>query len=184
MRAIILFTLIIKLLMLPLSIKQHRTMKKSTKLQEEMLKRTESKEGDAIFFIAESTGRVEELAGQIRTELGKRLNLIKDDKFEFCWIVDFPMYELKDGKIQFSHNPFSMPQGGMEDLITKNPLEILAYQYDLVCDGVELSSGAVRNHDIEIMIKLSPSVYKIKTKDDEVVIYMDKDSNYYHYTNK
>ena len=121
--------------------------------REEMLKRTDSKEGDAIFFIAEQTGRVEELAGQIRTELGKRLNLIKNDRFEFCWIVDFPMYELKDGKIQFSHNPFSMPQGGMEALITKNPLEILAYQYDLVCNGVELSSGAVRNHDIEIMLK-------------------------------
>ena len=121
--------------------------------QEEMLKRTSSKEGDAIFFIAENTGRVEELAGQVRTELGKRLNLISNDKFEFCWIVDFPMYELKDGKIQFSHNPFSMPQGGMEDLLTKNPLDILAYQYDLVCNGVELSSGAVRNHDIEIMIK-------------------------------
>ena len=121
--------------------------------KEEMLKRTQSKEGDAIFFIAEKPGRVEELAGQIRTELGKRLGLIKDDKFEFCWIVDFPMYELKDGKIQFSHNPFSMPQGGMEDLLTKNPLEILAYQYDLVCNGVELSSGAVRNHVIEIMLK-------------------------------
>ena len=121
--------------------------------REEMLKRTDSKEGDAIFFIAEQTGRVEELAGQIRTELGKRLNLIKNDRFEFCWIVDFPMYELKDEKIQFSHNPFSMPQGGMEALITKNPLEILAYQYDLVCNGVELSSGAVRNHDIEIMLK-------------------------------
>ena len=121
--------------------------------KEEMLKRTNSKEGDAIFFVAEKPGRVEELAGQIRTELGKRLNLISKDKFEFCWIVDFPMYELKDEKIQFSHNPFSMPQGGMEDLMTKDPLDILAYQYDLVCNGVELSSGAVRNHDIEIMIK-------------------------------
>ena len=121
--------------------------------KEEMLKRTNSKEGDAIFFIAEKPGRVEELAGEIRTELGKRLDLIDKNKFEFCWIVDFPMYELKDGKIEFSHNPFSMPQGGLEDLLTKNPLEILAYQYDLVCNGVELSSGAVRNHDIEIMKK-------------------------------
>jgi len=121
--------------------------------KEEMLKRTNSKEGDAIFFIAEKRGRVEELAGQIRTELGKRLNLIDNNKFEFCWIVDFPMYELKDGKIEFSHNPFSMPQGGMEALQTKNPLDILAYQYDLVCNGVELSSGAVRNHDIDIMVK-------------------------------
>ena len=121
--------------------------------KEEMLKRTNSKEGDAIFFIAEKPGRVEELAGQIRTELGKRLNLINKDEFKFCWIVDFPMYELNDGKIEFSHNPFSMPQGGMEALLTKNPLDILAYQYDLVCNGVELSSGAVRNHDIEIMVK-------------------------------
>ena len=118
-----------------------------------MLKRTNSKEGDAIFFIAEKRGRVEELAGQIRTELGKRLNLIDNNKFEFCWIVDFPMYELKEGKIEFSHNPFSMPQGGMESLLTQNPLEIVAYQYDLVCNGVELSSGAVRNHDIDIMVK-------------------------------
>ncbi len=121
--------------------------------KEEMLKRTNSKEGDAIFFIAEKPGRVEELAGEIRKELGNRLNLIDNNKFEFCWIVDFPMYELKDGKIEFSHNPFSMPQGGLEDLLNKDPLDILAYQYDLVCNGVELSSGAVRNHDIEIMIK-------------------------------
>ncbi len=121
--------------------------------KEEMLARTNSKEGDAIFFVAEKPGRVEELAGEIRKELGKRLNLIDNNKFEFCWIVDFPMYELKDGKTEFSHNPFSMPQGGLEDLLTKNPLDILAYQYDLVCNGVELSSGAVRNHDIEIMKK-------------------------------
>ena len=121
--------------------------------KEEMLRRTDSKEGDAIFFIAEKPGRVEELAGEIRTELGKRLDLIDKEKFEFCWIVDFPMYELKDGKIEFSHNPFSMPQGGLKDLLEKDPLEILAYQYDLVCNGIELSSGAVRNHDIEIMIK-------------------------------
>ena len=121
--------------------------------KEEMLKRTNSKEGDAIFFVAEKPGRVEELAGEIRKELGKRLNLIDENKFEFCWIVDFPMYELKDGKVEFSHNPFSMPQGGLEDLMNKEPLDILAYQYDLVCNGVELSSGAVRNHDIEIMVK-------------------------------
>ena len=121
--------------------------------KEEMLKRTNSKEGDAIFFIAEKPGRVEELAGEIRKELGKRLNLIDNNKFEFCWIVDFPMYELKDGKIEFSHNPFSMPQGGLDDLMNKEPLDIYAYQYDLVCNGVELSSGAVRNHDVEIMKK-------------------------------
>ena len=122
--------------------------------KEEMLKRTKSKEGDAIFFIAEKSGRVEELAGQIREELGKRLKLIDENLFEFCWIVDFPMYELDErGKIEFSHNPFSMPQGGLETLKTKNPLEVLAYQYDLVCNGVELSSGAVRNHSPETMIR-------------------------------
>ena len=122
--------------------------------KEEMLKRTKSKDGDAIFFIAEKSGRVEELAGQIREELGKRLKLIDENLFEFCWIVDFPMYELDErGKIEFSHNPFSMPQGGLEALNTKNPLEVLAYQYDLVCNGVELSSGAVRNHSPETMIR-------------------------------
>ena len=122
--------------------------------KEEMLKRTSSKEGDAIFFIAEKSGRVEELAGAIREELGKRLGLIDENLFEFCWIVDFPMYELDERKkIAFSHNPFSMPQGGLEVLKTKDPLEIFAYQYDLVCNGIELSSGAVRNHDPEIMVK-------------------------------
>ena len=122
--------------------------------KEEMLKRTNSKEGDAIFFIAEIPGVVEKLAGEIRKELGKRLNLIDKNKFEFCWIVDFPMYELDDAKkLAFSHNPFSMPQGGLEALEKQDPLEILAYQYDLVCNGIELSSGAVRNHDTEIMIK-------------------------------
>ena len=121
--------------------------------KEEMLKRTSSKEGDAIFFIAEKPERVEELAGEIRRELGERLDLIDRDKFEFCWIVDFPMYELKDGKIEFSHNPFSYPQGGLKALETKDPLDVLAYQYDLVCDGVELSSGAVRCHDIDTMTK-------------------------------
>ena len=122
--------------------------------KEKMLKRTNSKEGDAIFFIAEKSGRVEELAGEIREELGKRLGLIDENSFEFCWIIDFPMYELDErGKIEFSHNPFSMPQGGLEVLKTKKPLEILAYQYDMVCNGIELSSGAVRNHDPETMIK-------------------------------
>ena len=126
----------------------------SEEAKEEMLKRTNSKEGDAIFFIAEIPGVVEKLAGEIRKELGKRLDLIDKNKFEFCWIVDFPMYELDDNKkLAFSHNPFSMPQGGLKALEEQEPLEILAYQYDLVCNGVELSSGAVRNHDIEIMIK-------------------------------
>ena len=98
--------------------------------------------------------RATELAGQIRDELGKRLNLIDEDVFQFCWIIDFPMFELDDhDKIAFSHNPFSMPQGGLKALEEQDPLEILAYQYDIVCNGIELSSGAVRNHDIDIMLK-------------------------------
>ena len=119
----------------------------------EMQKRTNSKPGDCIFFVAEVPGIVEKLAGQVRDELGKRLDLIDNNKFEFCWIVDFPMFEDNDGKLEFSHNPFSMPQGGLEALESKDPLEILAYQYDMVCNGVEIASGAVRNHDIEIMLK-------------------------------
>ena len=124
------------------------------KEREEMLTRTNTNAGDAIFFIAEHEGIVEKLAGEIRAELGRRLGLIDENVFKFCWIVDFPMYERVDnGKIEFGHNPFSMPQGGLEALNTKKPLDILAYQYDIVCNGIELSSGAVRNHDPEIMIK-------------------------------
>ncbi|MCI8291348.1 MAG: aspartate--tRNA ligase [Clostridia bacterium] len=122
--------------------------------REEMLKRTNTNAGDAIFFIAEHEFIVEKLAGQIREELGKRLGLIDNSTYKFCWIVDFPMYERVDnGKIEFCHNPFSMPQGGMEALETKDPLDILAYQYDIVGNGIELASGAVRNHSPEIMIK-------------------------------
>ena len=119
----------------------------------EMQKRTNSKPGDCIFFVAEVPGVVEKLAGQVRDELGKRLELIDNNRFEFCWIVDFPMFEDNDGKLAFSHNPFSMPQGGLDALENQNPLDILAYQYDMVCNGVEIASGAVRNHDIEVMIK-------------------------------
>ena len=122
--------------------------------REEMLKRTDSKPGDCLFFIAEVPGVVEILAGSVRTELGKRLHLIDENVFEFCWIIDFPMFEIDEqGKIAFSHNPFSMPQGGLDALENQNPLDILAYQYDIVCNGIELSSGAVRNHDINIMLK-------------------------------
>ena len=118
------------------------------------MERTGTKVGDSIFFIAEHKGIVEKLAGEIRKEIGKRQGLIDDSVFKFCWIVDFPMYEIgDDGKLDFCHNPFSMPQGGMEALLTKDPLDIYAYQYDIVCNGIELSSGAVRNHDPEIMIK-------------------------------
>ena len=123
-------------------------------LKKELLKIADLEKDDTIFFIADSEKRATELAGQIRTELGKRLELIDEDVFQFCWIIDFPMFELDDhGKLAFSHNPFSMPQGGLEALENKNPLEILAYQYDIVCNGIELSSGAVRNHDINIMLK-------------------------------
>ena len=118
------------------------------------MEKTGTEIGDSIFFIAEHKGIVEKLAGEIRKEIGKRQGLIDDSVFKFCWIVDFPMYEIgDDGKIDFCHNPFSMPQGGMEALLTKDPLDIYAYQYDIVCNGIELSSGAVRNHDPEIMIK-------------------------------
>ncbi|MBQ2809366.1 MAG: aspartate--tRNA ligase [Clostridia bacterium] len=113
------------------------------------------KEGETLFFICDTPKVIDSLAGQIRTWLGTELGLIKDDRFEFCFIVDFPMYELnpETNKIDFTHNPFSMPQGGMDALLNKNPLEIFAYQYDIVCNGVELSSGAVRNHNPDIMRK-------------------------------
>ena len=123
-------------------------------LKKELLEIADLQKDDTIFFIADNEKRATELAGQIRTELAKRLDLIDDSKFEFCWIVDFPMFEIDEhDKIQFSHNPFSMPQGGLDALENQNPLDIVAYQYDLVCNGIELSSGAVRNHDINIMIK-------------------------------
>ena len=109
---------------------------------------------DAIFFIADEFETAQKIAGGVRIELGKRLDLIEKNIYKFCWIVDFPMYELSDeGTIDFNHNPFSMPQGGMESLENKDPLDIYAYQYDLVGNGYELASGAVRNHDQEIMIK-------------------------------
>ncbi len=122
--------------------------------REELLKQTGTKEGDSIFFIAEHKGVVEKLAGEIRQEIAVRQGLIDDSVFKFCWIVDFPMFEIEEnGKIAFCHNPFSMPQGGMKALEEKDPLDIYAYQYDIVCNGIELSSGAVRNHDPEIMVK-------------------------------
>ena len=122
--------------------------------REELIERNGSKAGDVIYFIADSNAQAPLLAGQIRSEVASRLDLIDKSKFELCFIVDFPMYEIdEDGKTIFTHNPFSMPQGGMDALMNKAPTEILAYQYDIVCNGVELSSGAVRNHDLDIMIK-------------------------------
>ena len=111
--------------------------------------------GDTIFFIADTAKKAPLLAGKIRTELGEKLCLINEKSYEFCFVNDFPMYEEDEqtGKICFTHNPFSLPQGGLKALQEQDPLEILAYQYDIVCNGVELSSGAVRNHDIDIMVK-------------------------------
>jgi len=113
------------------------------------------KTNDTLFFIADAPAKVNSLAGQIRTALGGQLNLINKDRFEFCFIADFPMYGISEetGAVEFTHNPFSMPQGGLEALETKPPLDILAWQYDIVCNGVELSSGAVRNHLPEVMVK-------------------------------
>ncbi|MEO0501122.1 MAG: aspartate--tRNA ligase [Pseudomonadota bacterium] len=112
-------------------------------------------ENDGVFFAAGKAGDAAKLAGAARTRIGETLGLIADDRFDFCWIVDFPMYERDEttGEIIFSHNPFSMPQGEMEALETKDPLDILAWQYDIVCNGVELSSGAIRNHRPDIMYK-------------------------------
>ncbi len=123
--------------------------------REELIKRNSSSAGDVIYFIADTEKDAPKLAGQIRTEVAIRLDLIDKSKFEMCFIVDFPMYEHDEttGQVIFTHNPFSMPQGGMDSLLNKNPDDILAYQYDIVCNGVELSSGAVRNHDLDIMIK-------------------------------
>ncbi|MBM3555164.1 MAG: aspartate--tRNA ligase [Alphaproteobacteria bacterium] len=114
-----------------------------------------AKDGDAVFFACDKAAGAAKIAGLARTKLGQDLGLIEQDAFRFCWIVDFPMYELDEetGKVVFSHNPFSMPQGGMEALETQEPLSILAYQYDIVCNGVELSSGAIRNHRPDIMVK-------------------------------
>ena len=111
--------------------------------------------GDTIFFIADKEDKANYYAGHIRTELGEKLDLIEKDAYHFCYVNDFPMFELdpETKQIGFTHNPFSMPQGGLEALNTMDPLDVLAYQYDIVCNGVELSSGAVRNHDIEIMKK-------------------------------
>ena len=137
------------------------------KSREELLTSTNTNAGDAIFFIAEHEPVVSKLGGQIRDELGRTLGLIDDSVYRFCCIVDFPMYErVENGKIEFCHNPFSMPQGGMEALETQEPLDILAYQYDIVGNGIELASGAVRNHSPEIMIK----AFEIAGYKEEVIL--------------
>ena len=123
--------------------------------REKLIEINGSKAGDVIYFIADTEQEAPKLAGQIRTEVAKRLDLIDTERFDMCFIVDFPMFENDEetGATIFTHNPFSMPQGGMQALKEKNPTDILAYQYDIVCNGVELSSGAVRNHDLDIMIE-------------------------------
>ena len=123
-------------------------------IKEKLEKEFGAEKNSSIFFVADEFTKAQKIAGLVRIELGKRLDLIEKEVYKFCFIVDFPMYELSDeGTIDFSHNPFSMPQGGLEALETKNPLDILAYQFDLVCNGYEMASGAVRNHNPEIMVK-------------------------------
>lgn len=123
--------------------------------REKLIEINDSKARDVIYFIADSKELAPKLAGQIRTEVAERLSLIDKSRFDLCFITDFPMYEHDEdtGAVIFTHNPFSMPQGGMEALLTKDPCDVLAYQYDIVCNGIELSSGAVRNHDLDIMVK-------------------------------
>lgn len=124
-------------------------------------------DGDAVFFVCGVPNKFAEFAGRARTKVGTQLELVDEDRFDFCWIVDFPMFELDEDtkKIDFSHNPFSMPQGGLEALETQDPLDILGWQYDIVCNGIELSSGAIRNHKPEIMIK----AFEIAGHDFQVV---------------
>ena len=123
-------------------------------IKEKLEKEYGVEKNSSIFFIADEFTKAQKIAGLIRIELGKRLDLLEKNVYRFCFIVDFPMYELSDeGTIDFSHNPFSMPQGGLEALQTQDPLDILAYQYDLVCNGYEMASGAVRNHNPETMVK-------------------------------
>ncbi|MBQ5545671.1 MAG: aspartate--tRNA ligase, partial [Clostridia bacterium] len=127
----------------------------SPEQKEEITNLSGIQENETLFFICDAKTIVNREAGQIRTWLGENLGIIEQNSFEFCFVVDFPMYEIDEstGNTIFTHNPFSMPQGGLEALETKEPTEVLAYQYDLVCNGIELASGAVRNHDIEIMRK-------------------------------
>jgi len=136
-------------------------------LKKELREKANLGVGDVIFFIADSKQKAPKLAGEIRNELAKRLDLYEKNAYRFCFVNDFPMYEADEetGAIGFTHNPFSMPQGGLKALTEKNPLEILAYQYDIVCNGIELSSGAVRNHDIKTMIK----AFDIAGYDEEVL---------------
>ncbi len=127
----------------------------SDEQRDEIRKISGIRDGETVFFISDKKGIVDNYAGQIRNWLGERLDLLEKNAFRFCFVVDFPMYEINEEthKLDFTHNPFSMPQGGLDALEHQDPLEILAYQYDLVCNGIELASGAVRNHSVDIMKK-------------------------------
>ncbi len=128
----------------------------SNEALEELMKKTGAKIGDSIFFACNNEKNLEVITSLARNKIAKDLDLIDEDIFAFCWIVDYPMYERDEvtKRINFSHNPFSMPQGNIDKIDFDNPLEILAYQYDIVCNGIELSSGAIRNHIPELMYKL------------------------------
>ncbi len=134
------------------------------------MKKTSAEVGDSIFFACGQINEIEKITSMARDKIGNELGIIKEDEFAFCWIVDYPMFE-KDQitkKIKFSHNPFSMPQGNLKEIDFKNPLNIKAYQYDIVCNGIELSSGAIRNHIPELMYKLfSLAGYEKKQVDDK-----------------
>lgn len=136
-------------------------------MKKELMDLAKLSAGDTIFFIADKEARANLYAGQIRNELGQKLDLVEKDAYRFCYVNDFPMFEYDETekKLGFTHNPFSMPQGGLEALNTMDPLDILAYQYDIVCNGVELSSGAVRNHDMQVMVK----AFEIAGYDEEVL---------------
>tara|TARA_B110000444_G_scaffold47636_1_gene43475 strand:+ start:67 stop:1851 length:1785 start_codon:yes stop_codon:yes gene_type:complete len=137
---------------------------------EEIMKITKAKVGDSVFFACGKLNEVEKIISQARDKIGKDLDLINENSFAFCWIVDYPMFEKNEvtNKIEFSHNPFSMPQGNIKDIDFKNPLNIKAYQYDIVCNGIELSSGAIRNHIPELMYKLfSVAGYEKKQVDEK-----------------
>ena len=123
---------------------------------EEIMKKTKAKIGDSIFLACEKKTEVEKITSLARDKLAEDLKLIDENNFAFCWIVDYPMFEKDEvsNKIKFSHNPFSMPQGDLKKINFEKPLDILAYQYDIVCNGIELSSGAIRNHIPELMLSL------------------------------
>ena len=134
------------------------------------MKKTQANVGDSIFFACGKQKEIEKITSIARDKIAKDLNLIDENIFAFCWVIDYPMFEMNEttNKIEFSHNPFSMPQGEIDKIDFKNPLNILAYQYDIVCNGIELSSGAIRNHVPELMYKLfSLAGYDKKQVDDK-----------------